>query len=70
PEGADDHPHCTTAWLAEGKTAHAALRARLGDVLSTLLIASDVWFAGVAVAAGVGHVVDTAASVALGVFGT
>jgi nickel/cobalt transporter (NicO) family protein len=53
--------------LAE--TARAALRAGLGHVLSTLLIALAVWLGGVAVAAHFGHVVDTTASLALVAFG-
>lgn len=54
---------------SKGETARAALQAGAGHVLSTLLIASMVWLAGVAVATRFGHVVDTAASVALVVFG-
>jgi nickel/cobalt transporter (NicO) family protein len=52
------------------ETARAAFQAGLGHVLSTLLIALAVWLAGVAVAARFGHVVDTAASIALVAFGT
>jgi len=51
------------------ETARASLQAGAGHVLSTLLIASVVWLAGVAVATRFGHIVDTAASVALVVFG-
>jgi len=54
---------------SKGETARASLRAGLGHVLSTLLIALGVWLAGVAVAAHFGHLVDTAASVALVAFG-
>lgn len=52
-----------------GETARASLQAGAGHVLSTLLIASVVWLAGVAVATRFGHIVDTAASVALVMFG-
>jgi len=38
-------------------------------VVSTLIIASVIWFAGVAVAARFSHFIDTAASVALVAFG-
>jgi hypothetical protein len=51
------------------ETARAALQAGAGHVVSTLLIASVVWLAGVAVATRFGHIVDTAASVALIAFG-
>ena len=51
------------------ETARAALQAGIGHALSTLLIASVVWLAGVAVATHFGHVVDTAASIALVAFG-
>jgi ABC-type nickel/cobalt efflux system permease component RcnA len=51
------------------ETARAALMAGTGHVISTLLIALVVWIAGVAVAARFGHVVDTAASLALVLFG-
>src|SRR5215469_6900525 len=54
---------------SKGETARAALQAGTGHVLSTLLIASMVWLAGVPVATRFGHIVDTAASVALVVFG-
>lgn len=55
-------------WSAR-ETALASLQAGTGHVLSTLLIALVVWLAGVAVAARFGHVVDTAASLALVAFG-
>jgi hypothetical protein len=51
------------------ETARAALLAGIGHVLSTLLIGSVVWLAGVVAAARFGHVVDTAASTALVAFG-
>jgi hypothetical protein len=51
------------------ETARASLQAGAGHVLSTLLIAAVVWLAGVAVATRFGHLVDTAASIALVVFG-
>src|SRR5438270_8141694 len=51
------------------ETAVAALQAGFGHVVSTLLIAAVIWFAGVAVAARFGHFVDTAASLALIAFG-
>ncbi len=54
---------------SKGETARASLQAGTGHVLSTLLIALVVWLAGVAVATRFGHIVDTAASVALIVFG-
>jgi nickel/cobalt transporter (NicO) family protein len=50
-------------------TAWASFQAGIGHVLSTLLIALVVWTAGVAVAEKFGHVIDTAASVALITFG-
>jgi hypothetical protein len=52
-----------------GETARAALQAGTGHVSSTLILALVVWFAGVAAAERFGHVVDTAASVALIAFG-
>jgi hypothetical protein len=55
---------------SKGETARASLQAGIGHVLSTLLIASVVWLAGVAVATRFGHVVDTAASIALVAFGS
>jgi nickel/cobalt transporter (NicO) family protein len=54
---------------SRGETARAALQAGIGHVVSTLIIASVIWFAGVAVAARFGHFIDTAASVALIAFG-
>jgi len=53
---------------SKGETACAALQAGIGHVVSTLIIASVIWFAGVAVAARFGHFIDTAASVALVAF--
>src|ERR1700736_3123168 len=55
---------------SKAETARASLQAGIGHVLSTLLIASVVWLAGVAVAIRFGHVVDTAASIALVAFGS
>jgi hypothetical protein len=55
---------------SKAETARASLQAGIGHVLSTLLIASVVWLAGVAVATRFGHVVDTAASIALVAFGS
>ena len=52
------------------ETARASLQAGIGHVLSTLLIAVVVWLAGVAVATRFGHIVDTAASIALVAFGS
>jgi nickel/cobalt transporter (NicO) family protein len=54
---------------SKAETARASLQAGAGHVLSTLLIASVVWLAGVAVATRFGHIVDIAASIALIVFG-
>jgi hypothetical protein len=54
---------------SKAETARAALQAGIGHVLSTLLIASVVWLAGVAVANRFGHFIDTAASIALVGFG-
>ena len=51
------------------ETARASLMAGTGHVVSTLIIAAVVWLAGVAVATRFGEVVDTAASVALILFG-
>jgi ABC-type nickel/cobalt efflux system permease component RcnA len=51
------------------ETARAALIAGTGHVASTLLIAAVVWLAGVAVATRFGQLVDTAASIALILFG-
>jgi hypothetical protein len=55
---------------SKAETARAAFQAGIGHVLSTLLIASVVWLAGVAVATRFGHVVDSAASIALVAFGS
>jgi hypothetical protein len=55
---------------SKAETARASFQAGIGHVLSTLLIASVVWLAGVAVATRFGHVVDTAASIALVAFGS
>lgn len=52
-----------------GETARASLQAGAGHVLSTLVIASVVWLSGVAIATRFGHIVDTAASLALVAFG-
>jgi len=52
-----------------GETARAALLAGTGHVLSTLLIALLVWFAGVAFATRFGGFVDAASSLALIGFG-
>src|SRR5258708_4545420 len=52
-----------------GETARAALQAGVGHVLSTLAIALLVWIAGDAVAERYGQFVDTAASLALIIFG-
>ena len=51
------------------ETISAAIKAGTGHVLSTLAIALVVWFAGTAVAAHFGHLVDLASSVALISFG-
>ncbi|HZB92425.1 MAG TPA: hypothetical protein VE397_13345 [Stellaceae bacterium] len=53
----------------KAETARASLQAGAGHVLSTLAIAVVVWVAGVAVADRFGHIVDTAASIALVLFG-
>jgi hypothetical protein len=55
---------------SKAETARAFFQVGTGHVLSTLAIASVVWLAGVAVATRFGHVVDTAASIALVVFGS
>jgi hypothetical protein len=55
---------------SKAETARASLQAGTGHVLSTLLIASVVWLAGVAVATRFGQFVDTAASIALVAFGS
>ena len=54
---------------SKAETARASFQAGIGHVLSTLLIAGLVWLAGVAVASRFGHIVDTAASIALVAFG-
>lgn len=54
---------------SKGETARASFQAGVGHVLSTLLIAAVVWFAGVAVAERFGRAVDAAASLALVAFG-
>jgi hypothetical protein len=54
---------------SKSETARASFLAGVGHALSTLLIASVVWLAGVAVGTRFGHIVDTAASTALVVFG-
>src|SRR5215472_12492341 len=51
------------------ETARAAIVAGMGHVSSTLVIAIAVWIAGAAAATRLGHLVDTAASVALIGFG-
>lgn len=51
------------------ETARAALKAGTGHVVTTLILASVVWLAGVAVAAKFGHWIDTISSSALIVFG-
>lgn len=51
------------------QTARAALVAGLGHVLSTLAIAVAVWIAGAMAAKRFGHLIDTAASLALIAFG-
>lgn len=55
---------------SRAETARASLKAGVGHVLSTLLIALIVWFAGVAFAQRFGHYVDTASSIALIGFGS
>lgn len=51
------------------ETALAAVQAGTGHVVSTLMIAAVIAFAGVEVAAWFGHIIDTAASLALIGFG-
>jgi hypothetical protein len=51
------------------ETARAAVMAGTGHVVSTLAIALVVWIAGVAVATRFGQIIDTAASIALVLFG-
>jgi hypothetical protein len=55
---------------SKAETARASFQAGIGHVLSTLAIALVVWLAGAAVATHFGHLVDTAASIALLAFGT
>ena len=55
-------------WTA-AKTARTAAIAGLGHVLSTLFIAIIVWFAGAALAARFGYLVNVLSSVALVAFG-
>jgi hypothetical protein len=54
---------------SKSETALAALKAGIGHVLSTLLIATVVWLAGVTFAQRFGHLVDTISSLALIAFG-
>jgi hypothetical protein len=54
---------------SKAETARVSFQAGIGHVLSTLVIALVVWFAGVAAATRLGHIVDTAASIALVAFG-
>jgi ABC-type nickel/cobalt efflux system permease component RcnA len=54
---------------SKAETVNAAIKAGTGHMLSTLLIALVVWFAGVAVATRFGHYVDLASSIALIAFG-
>jgi hypothetical protein len=54
---------------SKAETARAALQAGTGHVVTTLIIGLAVWAAGVAFATRFGHIVDTAASVALIAFG-
>ena len=54
---------------SKGETARAALQAGTGHILSTLLIALAVWYAGVAFADRFGHLIDIASSLALIGFG-
>jgi hypothetical protein len=56
------------AW-SKSETARASLTAATGHVLSTLLIASVVWLAGVAFAERFGQLVNTVSSFALIAFG-
>src|ERR1700677_5256991 len=53
----------------KAETISAAIKAGTGHVLSTLLIALVVWFAGTVAATHFGHLVDLASSVALIAFG-
>jgi nickel/cobalt transporter (NicO) family protein len=54
---------------SRSETAAVAFKAGIGHVLSTLVIGLVVWIAGVAFATRFGHLVDTAASIALIGFG-
>jgi hypothetical protein len=54
---------------SKAETARAALQAGTGHVVTTLIIGLVVWAAGVTFATRFGHIVDTAASVALVAFG-
>jgi ABC-type nickel/cobalt efflux system permease component RcnA len=54
---------------SRGETARAALMAGTGHVVTTLIIALIVWFAGIALATRFGNVVDIVASLALVLFG-
>jgi hypothetical protein len=54
---------------SRAETTRAAFQAGVGHVGTTLVLGLVVWLAGVAVADRFGHVVDTAASVALVAFG-
>lgn len=55
---------------SRSETAAVALKAGIGHVLSTLVLGLVVWIAGVAFATRFGHLVDTAASIALIGFGS
>ncbi|HKM61765.1 MAG TPA: hypothetical protein VJY39_04670 [Acidisphaera sp.] len=54
---------------SRAETARAALQAGIGHVGTTLVLGLAVWVAGVAFATRFGHIVDTAASLALIGFG-
>lgn len=51
------------------ETAHAAVQAGVGHVLSTLAIAAAVWIVGATLAARFGALIDTLSSIALIAFG-
>jgi nickel/cobalt transporter (NicO) family protein len=55
---------------SRAETARAAIVAGMGHVSSTLAIAITVWIAGAAAATRLGHLVDTASSLALVGFGS
>src|ERR1700733_13356186 len=55
---------------SKSETAPASLKAGIGHVLSTLLVAIVVWLAGVTFAQRFGHIVDTISSLALIAFGS